>query len=290
MAWPTDTKFRITEEAVDWGYAYLWDDSLANYTNRSAAAKDYDATSSTELFTGNNDALYIGSTTKFYSVGFRMHTALTSSTLTWQYWNGSTWATLVHGNDTINDFTTDGFLSWPEPTTWTLTNSGSNPPADLPITGYWIRALLSAGYSGPSCKMYHLCKNITLQPPLKSKLIFPPAVIRDVNNDVQKADLSSYDPIGIEIGCRAKATNDGAASNGWPNMMLLHHWNNIKRRVYIEDVASSALDTLTSQGYYKTFSGIIFGGYEHIHAPWKIDVRNGYNILVWLDTVTKVTM
>jgi hypothetical protein len=66
-------------------------------------------------------------------------------TVVWQYWNGSTWATLTV-TDTTDDLTQDGTVTFTAPGDWATTTDGT-------VTAYYVRAttysqlILSQWYS-----------------------------------------------------------------------------------------------------------------------------------------------
>lgn len=94
-----------------------------------------------------NDNVYFGCNTSLTNSGpftglvFDIDTiasASTSYTITWQYYNGSTWASLTV-QDNTSSFTQVGVntVVWEMPSDWATTAVNS-------ITGYWVRARLSA--------------------------------------------------------------------------------------------------------------------------------------------------
>lgn len=94
-----------------------------------------------------NDIIYFGSQTSltdsgpFSSVIFNISTAATAAmTITWEYWNGSAWTTLsVTLVDKTSGFSVSGLcsVSWEQPSAW-ATNAVNS------ITGYWVRAVITA--------------------------------------------------------------------------------------------------------------------------------------------------
>lgn len=89
------------------------------------------------------DALYLGNSVKtFARVEFYMRTAGVGTwTITWEYWNGSTWSALNPTDNTIGFTSGSGGISkdvyWNIPTDWTTTTVQST-------VGYWVRARVSS--------------------------------------------------------------------------------------------------------------------------------------------------
>lgn len=98
-----------------------------------------------------NDALYLGCKTSdsnvasgpFSSAVFDLSEVAEDVTVTWEYYNGSTWASLTVQDNTAG-FRVPGVGSvhWVAPSDWSATAVNS-------ITGYWVRARVSAVGSAP---------------------------------------------------------------------------------------------------------------------------------------------
>lgn len=90
-----------------------------------------------------NDTFSIGYTTTFSSITFNVGTAgIGTYTVTWQYWNGTTWTALSGVVDNTTAFKTGGSntLTFTLPSDWAVL-SGSLNGSNL----YYIRAVLSMG-------------------------------------------------------------------------------------------------------------------------------------------------
>jgi len=96
-----------------------------------------------------NDALYIGVDTSLADTGpfcsaiFDIATPATDVTITWEYYNGATWATLTTTDET-SDLSHPGVKAvvWKQPSNWgTVAVDGD--------TAYWIRARVSAVGASP---------------------------------------------------------------------------------------------------------------------------------------------
>lgn len=90
-----------------------------------------------------NDAFYLGNTTKtFGRAEIYMRTAGVGTwTITWEYWNGSTWTALTATDNTVGFTSGSGGASkdvyWTMPLDWATTAVNS-------VTGYWVRGRVSA--------------------------------------------------------------------------------------------------------------------------------------------------
>lgn len=97
-----------------------------------------------------NKAAYFGSKTNdsnvpggpFSNLVFDVSQGAKNITVVWEYWNGTTWATLS-AQDNTDQFRNEGAnsISWTIPTAWATTAVNG-------VTGYWIRARISAVSSG----------------------------------------------------------------------------------------------------------------------------------------------
>lgn len=118
-----------------------YDDNTATYTDNTTSANnagtgDFNVFASTSAA---GDLLYIGNDSPFYDVGF-LHSQLGvgSVSVTWQYWNGSSWATL-DSTDGTSGFTADGNLTFDRPVSWQKTTV--NGSSSL----HFVRANLASG-------------------------------------------------------------------------------------------------------------------------------------------------
>ena len=86
----------------------------------------------------NNDAYYWGHSEKFNQLKLDISTAGDSgyASLTWEYWNGSSWASLSNLVDGTNSYENTGpnVVSWDDPSGWATTSVNSQGPY------YYIRA------------------------------------------------------------------------------------------------------------------------------------------------------
>lgn len=87
-----------------------------------------------------NDAYYFGLATKWNWLALNIGTpGVGVWTIVWEYWNGSTWATLPGAYDTSNGFRNGGYQSvgFHQPGDWATSTI-------LLLDFYWIRARISA--------------------------------------------------------------------------------------------------------------------------------------------------
>jgi len=96
--------------------------SGSTYTDKTAVAY-----SGASPYTTINQDLYIGYELPFDKASIDIRTAAASLVGTWQYWNGTSWATLIV-TDGTSDMTVDGTLSFVPPATWarTIVNGSRN--------------------------------------------------------------------------------------------------------------------------------------------------------------------
>jgi hypothetical protein len=85
------------------------------------------------LLAGSSDYRYFGHREKFNKLHFDLATAGNYGARTWEYWNGSAWATLAIDQDETNGFTQDGDVKFTPPTDWK--NTTVNSVADK----FWVR-------------------------------------------------------------------------------------------------------------------------------------------------------
>jgi hypothetical protein len=83
------------------------------------------------LLNNTSYILYLGYSSIFNEVYFDILAAGSGYTLVWEYWNGSTWATLSVTDGTSN-FTADGWVTWTAPANWATTTVNG-------VSAYWIR-------------------------------------------------------------------------------------------------------------------------------------------------------
>ncbi|HUU82113.1 MAG TPA: hypothetical protein VM243_01295 [Phycisphaerae bacterium] len=86
------------------------------------------------------DAFYIGYASKFCKIKATIGTAKVGGTGTyvWQYWNGTSWATLTCQDDTTLLVATAGtnYVSWTPPADWAANTAANGPDGEA---GYFIR-------------------------------------------------------------------------------------------------------------------------------------------------------
>jgi len=111
-------------------------------TDETAAANNPTANDMTLLpaVPAVNDAYYFGLSTLWDWLSLNIGQAGAGTwTIVWEYWNGSTWATLPGAYDTSNGFRNGGYqsLTFPRPGDWATSSI-------LLMNLFWVRARVSA--------------------------------------------------------------------------------------------------------------------------------------------------
>lgn len=112
-----------------------------SYTDKTTEANSSNANDVEPPFAAENDALYIGNENGFASVRVTMGTnGNYTGTAVYEYWNGSSWATLTATDGTATSgkpWTKSGTISFNAPSDWAKTTVNSS-------SLYWIRCRLTA--------------------------------------------------------------------------------------------------------------------------------------------------
>jgi hypothetical protein len=110
-------------------YCYLYNGST--YVNNSVEA-DTSAGTPFAALADDNDILYIGKKNSiFKKVVVDVQTASSGYTsVTWKYWNGSTWSTLSTSGTA--DLSADASVTWTAPTDWAKTTVNG-------VSAYWVK-------------------------------------------------------------------------------------------------------------------------------------------------------
>jgi hypothetical protein len=133
---------------------FSYDSSGTSYTDNTKEANSIRGTPFYAFAStvGENDILYIGHDEPFVGVGFRLSTAGVGGTLTWEYYDGSSWTTLTvtESISNIDDLNTSrGEITYDYPAGWT--EVAVNSSAEM----FWIRAKVSSAHS-TSPKISHI--------------------------------------------------------------------------------------------------------------------------------------
>jgi len=132
---------------INWKLAYIGGTYNADEITDTAAAFN----TATEVFTNDNDYLYVGSLYKFSGILVDISSAA-SATIdpTWEYYNGSAWGTLTV-TDNTSGFTKDGMITFTAPGDWAVYNKTGNAGAGNDIGGnlhdeslYYVRIMRQA--------------------------------------------------------------------------------------------------------------------------------------------------
>jgi len=135
----------------------VYDASGTSYTDEQSDAEN----PSTTFYPFNsspasNDALYLALGYPFMGCWIRLQTPGTdggSLAVTWEYYNGSTWASLSNVTASVTNadkFLADGNVYWDWPADWERTSV--NGLGDY----YWVRARLSGGSFGTAPKLFEI--------------------------------------------------------------------------------------------------------------------------------------
>jgi hypothetical protein len=137
QAWGGMDKFDAFEISGGTQVKGIMLESAGVYTDKTATAY-----AGSSPWTTIDKNLYIGSELPFDFATFDVRTAATSLVGTWQYWNGSTWATLTV-TDGTSGMTVDGTISFTPPSNWarTIVNGSRNK--------YFIKFAFTSATSAP---------------------------------------------------------------------------------------------------------------------------------------------
>ena len=92
----------------------------------------------TPSYTTVSDRILIGYQTPYDVMNINVHTA-NSGTVTWQYWNGTSFASLTTASDTTNGLQNNGSVTFLPPSNWQPhVVNGSQPK-------YWVQATIGSG-------------------------------------------------------------------------------------------------------------------------------------------------
>ena len=138
-------RYQIGYSSVDYAFFYnantgAWTDETADINNPTVD----DVYLPPQQATTEGDCIYVGSDYKFNKARFNVSTAGSYSdiTIAWEYWNGSSWASLPNLADGTNGFKNSGTndVTFSIPTDWAKTTIQGK-------TAYWIRARAVFGAS-----------------------------------------------------------------------------------------------------------------------------------------------
>jgi len=127
--------------------AFQYDDSENIYTDYTDEINN-DTQNDVDLLPARpalGDAFYFGLYNKFTAIGIKIDTAGSNITITWKYWNGSSWANLPNVTDDTNSFTTSGWKNvyWDRPTDWQQNTVNG-------VTAYWVKAEVTSVGASPT--------------------------------------------------------------------------------------------------------------------------------------------
>lgn len=99
-------------------------------------------TADTRLVSGTGDIVYFGKSERFDSAQWALSTNGSGGAVSWEYWNGTSWAALTSLNSSNAAFTGSGWITFTDPLDWAVTkiNNEAN-------SYYYIRARATSNYS-----------------------------------------------------------------------------------------------------------------------------------------------
>ncbi len=114
------------------GKVYVYNGST--YTDETTDADD-DGAADVSLMNGATHYLYLGQNNPFIGATFDLSTNGNYGTVTWEYYNGASWAALTTSEN--YDFTADGSEKWSLPPDWATVAVNST-------TKYWVRCSVAS--------------------------------------------------------------------------------------------------------------------------------------------------
>jgi hypothetical protein len=91
-----------------------------------------------------SDRLLIGYQVPFDTVNVTLHTPRSGGTVTWQYWNGSSFSSLALAMDTTSGLTTTGTVTFVPPSNWAISVVHGS------LSKYWVQITISGAGTNPS--------------------------------------------------------------------------------------------------------------------------------------------
>jgi hypothetical protein len=127
--------------------AAITEDPQSSFTDETVDVNDAGTGDFTLPTVAVNDAFYMGANYEFPGVRIDVGTAGTGTyTVTWEYYNGSSWASLSGVTDSTTGYTVTGpnNITWTMPTDWATTTVNSQGPF------YYVRGRISAATPTPT--------------------------------------------------------------------------------------------------------------------------------------------
>jgi hypothetical protein len=121
-----------------WGDAGVYLYSGGSYTNKKDAA--YNATAGDVALV---DTLYLGYEEPFDRATFIHSTYAVGASFVWEYWNGTTWATLTLADNGTTSFTQNGTMIWTPPANWTTVSVNGTRAQ------WWVRVRVTSATTKP---------------------------------------------------------------------------------------------------------------------------------------------
>jgi len=274
----------FTTQAFDGATPYCYRFNGAAYSDLSASMQRLTGVG-VAMWGADTNVMYWGNdTAAFSSIGFRLAVACDVGAITWEYSTGASgWTAFTPVFEGTNNFENDGMVVWSNPpaaTAWTShTHSAALPDA------YWIRASI-ASWSAPSGEFISFLRNCTLQEPVHLEVKLPDGIVLDVNHVTRLADLASTNPTELILKLTQRASVDGYAANGMPNLQLLWYWASNRAKLFVEDLATTAAFDVEQDGYWSDYTGRLLPSFSHMLSPAKMPAASGYDLNMLLDSAT----
>lgn len=121
-----------------------WSYVSSVYTNDTTDASNT-TNADTQMLSNTGDVIYFGKNLKFDTVSWDVSTLGIGGIVTWEYWNGTTWAILPdYAGVNYPSFTNDGYISFIPPSDWATTQVNSDTSGY-----YYVRSRVVLPYTTP---------------------------------------------------------------------------------------------------------------------------------------------
>ena len=149
------TEVSFLRRGASLGSVQSYDASSATYTDNKTEANSAGGTAFAVFATAaaTSDIIYIGCSNKFHGLITDLFvTGVGTPTVTWEYYNGTTWTAFTPTEETTNasKFTAEGKFTWSALSAWTGNSVNSSQ------TLYFVRGRFSAGAYTTSPTLLHI--------------------------------------------------------------------------------------------------------------------------------------
>lgn len=211
----------------------------STYDNYSTDASTIFGTQK-ELWADTNDIMYWGQDSAAWKyLGFYLHTAGSYGSLTWEYWNGSTWASFTPAYEGTAGFSQNGYVMLGTLASWASTTVNSQ-------AAFWVRASVASVTT--AAQMYNFLLNVFIDAP---HVLMPgeyaEGYVRDVNGTVRKRDIAVTHALKLAVDCRARCLT-------MRDVNLLRYLRDARERLYLHDWAQTATPNPTIDSFYSAYN------------------------------------